>query len=289
MDEVTVFGKPFAIVSRADQYIGRALAEFGYWEPINSRFFANYFMLHPDSLFCDVGANAGYFAVLAAEASRGRCRVMAFEPEPQQYACLVENVTRRDLTNVRTANLALGNHRGEAQLMRHRRNLGDHRLWPGTTSHRDNEWNFEDSLIPVQLATLDAQLAGQLPDVVKIDVQGYEYQVLEGMRDTLARIEEHFFMVCEWTPKMLRVQGTNPDDLLAFLHSFGLRIYVVGPGDNRVPVPLEEWARPRMNPISRSTSSVPNVSLNPQRWDGTSCPSRARAILKRCSELLPAS
>jgi FkbM family methyltransferase len=225
--------------------MGPALARSGYWAPTVTQLLAGYFMLHPDGVFCDIGASSGYFTVLAAEASNGRCRVMAFEPEPHQHACLAENIRRRDLRGATAFASAVGERPGQARLMRHRTNLGDNRIWPGSTGYRDDEWNFEDGLIDVDVVTLDSALGGALPSLVKVDVQGYELHVLRGMRETLSRVDEAFFLVCEWTPKMLRTQGVRPEDVLELLVSYGFSIYAVGPTDSALPVALAEWSGPK--------------------------------------------
>ncbi len=243
MDSVFVFGKPFSLVSSHDQHIGPALRTRGFWEPINTRIVTNHLMFHPDTVFVDIGANAGYYSVLASEILSNRGQVLAYEPDPLQFQCLVDNIRRRDLKNVQAFALAAGNENRMAKLMQHHANFGDNRIYPGQGTNHDDEWNFKEGLIDVEMVTLDSHLKGVVPDLIKIDVQGYEYFVLEGLKDTLHQLPNHFVMICEWTPKMLRTQGVNPVQLVEFLRSYDLHLYINFPNYG-IPTPLEDWKPP---------------------------------------------
>src|SRR5207245_2930011 len=75
----------------------------------------------------DIGANVGYYTLLAAEKVGSHGKVLAFEPEPSRYALLEKNVRANDLKNVIPVQKAVSNKTGAARLyLDPRHNSGDH-------------------------------------------------------------------------------------------------------------------------------------------------------------------
>lgn len=222
--QITVFGKPFFILE-GDLWIGPTLAQMGYWEPLNTRIIASYMTLHPRGLMVDIGANCGYFSVLAAEASAGAAEVLAYEPHPDLARVIEENARCRHLESLTCHPLAVGERSKASRLMVHRANWGDHRLLPQTLGPKDNEWNFKEDTIPVQVVTLDDHLEGKVPTFMKVDAQGNELNILRGASQTLSRTAEAFWLLIEWTPKMMVVQGQDPFLLPKALHDMGFYVH----------------------------------------------------------------
>lgn len=142
------------------------------------------FLLHavrPDDLFVDVGANVGSYTVLAC-AARGASGV-CFEPVPATYSRLVANVEANGMAGrVETHNLGVSDREGTLAF---------------TSSHdvmnriiAEGEPRPADA-IDVPVTSLDAVLAGREPSVVKIDVEGFELQVLHGAGETLRKPSLH--------------------------------------------------------------------------------------------------
>lgn len=137
----------------------------------------------------DVGANAGQFAVASAKLFSG-VRVHSFEPVPACASELQKNVS--ELGNVVVYPFALGEAEDETSL---RVNTHSHSssVLPLARAHRDA---FPDAReageIWVKVSTLDQVFSGvELPGPVllKLDVQGYEAQVLRGGAETLSRVD----------------------------------------------------------------------------------------------------
>jgi len=131
-------------------------------------------LLRDGDLFVDVGANVGVYTVLAAGALGAR--VVSIEPVPQTFNKLIENLRVNDIVNkVTPHNIGLG--RAEATL----RFTADQ----DTTNHviPDEAWTGPSILVPV--STLDAVLNGDSPVLIKIDVEGWESEVLAGAAATL--------------------------------------------------------------------------------------------------------
>jgi FkbM family methyltransferase len=129
--------------------------------------------VHAGDVVFDVGANAGFFTLLAARLVGPFGRVVAFEPLPQAVEFLERHVALNRAENVRIVQAAVSNREGSA-LFR------DEAFTMGRVT--------DDGELRVRLVALDSLCnAGELPrpDVLKIDVEGAELQVLEGAQQLL--------------------------------------------------------------------------------------------------------
>jgi FkbM family methyltransferase len=144
--------------------------------------------LRPGDVFLDVGANAGYFSVLAGHVVGETGRVIACEPHPGALAVLRQAVIVNGLTEtIEIVDAAAGATSGTTRLF-----LSDDSVLSTTDPARSparTEFAFPRA-IDVRQITVDGWL-GPRPDLlgrlraIKIDVEGTEADVLEGMRITL--------------------------------------------------------------------------------------------------------
>jgi FkbM family methyltransferase len=131
--------------------------------------------LRSDDLFIDAGANIGVFTVLASGVTGAR--TIAFEPAPFAYQFLARNVLLNNLSTLVSArNMALGSRAGKIRFT----------AGLGTENHVVTDKDGVES-VEVESSTLDAQIAGLEPAVIKIDVEGFEYEVLAGGQDCLTK------------------------------------------------------------------------------------------------------
>jgi FkbM family methyltransferase len=133
----------------------------------------------------DVGANLGLYSIAVAR-RLPQATVIAFEPVPATYAALCQNVAA-NAPGCTTLELALGSAaRTELITVAHHYAAGSHLSSAGSLATHEGAGYVE---IDVEVATLDAVVAEQkLPrvDLIKIDVEGYETDVLAGATATLA-------------------------------------------------------------------------------------------------------
>jgi FkbM family methyltransferase len=126
--------------------------------------------------FVDVGANIGSYTLIASEVREAF--VVSIEPHPATFAMLKRNVERNQRKNVACFNLALSDHDGSV-------NLTDK---PGSSVNQVVEASGTNKrYVPVPCRTLDHLCAelGIHPDIVKMDVEGYEVEVLKGFGESL--------------------------------------------------------------------------------------------------------
>ena len=121
----------------------------------------------------DVGANIGFITVRAARAAS---HVIAIEPHPTRFRYLERNVALNGLRNVTCINCAVGRAEGEMVLYDVDPTLGPRSLDVSATPGRGRCYR-------VPLRTLDSLV--QDADLVKIDVEGYEEEVLRGATELL--------------------------------------------------------------------------------------------------------
>jgi FkbM family methyltransferase len=172
--------------------------------------------LRSDSSYVDVGANRGQVLREAIHAAPDG-RHVAFEPIP----ALAEELGRR-FPSVDCRPLALGNAARTATFCHFRRLDG----WSGLRRNTEiSDERGDPEYITVRVSTLDAELAGGTPAVVKIDVEGAELEVLEGAAQTLSRARP--LLIFEHVKRASELYGSAPDAVWGLLDELGYEILSV--------------------------------------------------------------
>jgi FkbM family methyltransferase len=183
------------------------------------------FVLHflrPGELFVDVGANVGSYSLLAA--AECGARVKAYEPVPATFEWLKRNVAENGLQNqVQLFNHALGAENGMVAM----------------TAMLDAQNHLAESgdahTINVPIRRLDDSLAGDIPTLIKIDVEGAEDQVLAGVQKTIADSRQQALII-EMTNKAF--PGSPIINCHAWLLQQGYTAFRYEP-ESRTLVPLQ--------------------------------------------------
>jgi FkbM family methyltransferase len=165
---------------------------FGRWEPAMTAFLTS--RLSSGRVFVDVGANIGWFDLVAAPLVGETGGVVAIEASPAIHARLAEQVRGSNLTNVRTVNEAVGSASGWVHIV------------------DGPSWNSAQSAVvadverrpgSVACRTLDEILTAEeiaACRIVKIDVEGAEFEVVRGLGPLLDRLAEDAEIVVEVGP-----------------------------------------------------------------------------------------
>ena len=168
------------------------------------------FLLHflrKEDLFVDVGANVGVFTVLAS-AVVGCCSV-AVEALPVTFAKLVDNLRLNDIeSRVEALNLALGDQDGELGFTSGFDTM-NHVLAHGEATEA----------ITVRVCPLDTALSGRIPQLIKIDVEGFETLVIGGANVTI-EAPDHMVVIMELNGCGIRY-GFRDEDLHCIMMSKG--------------------------------------------------------------------
>ena len=189
---VGVPGTNAQLLISVNSNFGSLYFERSSYEPATTDFIHN--TLRPGNVFVDIGANIGYFTVLAASVVGHSGRVIAFEPNPGPRGMLQQSVSKNRLGgHVRLFDCALadaGSKDTKLYLSNDPWNSGISSMvpWQG---HLDSGNLSENNVITVQTRTFDSiveELCIDRVDMIKIDVEGAELRVLKGMRRLLEGI-----------------------------------------------------------------------------------------------------
>lgn len=169
-------------------FLQRSLFLAGDFEPeVSACIQAN---LRPGDCFADLGANVGFYTLMAARRVGPEGRVFAFEPNPGTYAALCANVALNQFRQVTPVQLALSDACGTAALYADAAgNSGASSLLPREASGAPTT---------VRTMTWDeyaAQHAVPTPSLVKMDVEGFELHALRGMKGLLTAPNAPRFLI----------------------------------------------------------------------------------------------
>jgi FkbM family methyltransferase len=207
-----------SISGNTRDFIQRHVFYFGVWEPNLTAFLER--RLRAGDVFVDVGANIGYFTLLASRCVGPTGRVLALEASPQTYRHLLRNLTGNGTANVEAINVAASDRRGTASMFRaEASNIGASSLV--ATAGRE----FEADVATDSLDALLQHHALTNVRFVKIDVEGAEWLVLQGMRDLLAHAAQDLEVCVELRPQSLSQYGRSVTDVLSLFAGFGFHPY----------------------------------------------------------------
>ena len=210
-------GRLFA--HRDDEVITANLIRWGVWEARETEFLRT--LLREGDTFVDVGANIGYFSVLAAGCIGSRGYLIAFEPEPRNLELLRMNLARHLVgPNATVFPVAAYSHACQMALATNEANRGDHFLAPPATTG-----------LQVRCVRLDDVLPRSV-DVIKIDTQGFDHDVLAGLSQTIAA-NPALVVLTELSLTKLADRRIDVDEVLAGYVARGFGIEE-----------LDAWGRP---------------------------------------------
>ena len=182
--------------------------------------------LHAGETFIDVGANNGYFSLLASNIVGSKGRVIAFEPNPEAYQRLLANSALNSSKNLTAYNIALGAASMVGQLKIDSINDGaSYVIAKSDLSDMIHAKTTPDrGMQEVKIDTLDNLCpAGTKVDMIKVDTEGYETEVLRGSeRIILANC--NLKLIVEYDKASLLRRGLDYDLLLNLLSGYGFTI-----------------------------------------------------------------
>jgi FkbM family methyltransferase len=167
--------------------------------------------IRPGMTVLDIGANIGYYTLLAARGVGPSGRVYAFEPDARSRSGLERNLRLNQMGNVTVIPKAVSDTAGRQPLY-----LSDSAAKSGLSRSM-----AEDSVVDttiVDTVRIDDLLEGARVDVVKMDIEGHEPAALRGMRETLERSPD-LRLFLEFSPVALRAAGTDAASFGAALRS----------------------------------------------------------------------
>lgn len=168
-------------------------------------------LVEPGDIVIDVGANIGTLALTFAKKTKTQKSVFAFEPHPKIFRYMNDNI-------------ALNGVEGQVQCFCMA--LGDkqEKLYFSNQSDDTNNAISNRGQLEIDVCRLDDVFQKQHVRLLKIDVEGYEYQVLLGARETCSNAD---MIYLECIPSMLERNGGSEEKICDFLKGLGFKIYHV--------------------------------------------------------------
>lgn len=197
---------------------------FGFWE--ESRYSLYDLMKEGQTIF-DIGTNVGDVALHAAKLVGEMGEIHCFEPDPRNYIRLDINLRLNKFTNIVSNQVGLGHEAGSFKIeVVESGNLGMNRIVSNELDHKDYRL--------VEIITLDSYVLEtnmENIDLVKIDVEGFEYNVLKGSVNVVEKYHPVFFI--ELDNNNLLGQEGSARQLILFLEKHG---YDIIHAENHQPI-----------------------------------------------------
>ncbi|QBR07508.1 FkbM family methyltransferase [Streptomyces sp. S501] len=226
--------------------IQRYIYTFGVWEPPLTKWLQR--TLQPGDTFVDVGANIGYYSLLASRLVGMSGKVVAVEASPDFHALMSANVALNRASNVRTVSEAVSD-RAEVLhfVLASSANMGANSIVPYAGKA---ESHVDVPARPLPAILSPSELAAAR--VIKVDVEGAEGSVVRGLVPALGRLRPEAELAIEVTPERLARLGESAQELLDALASHGFHPY-------RLPNDYAPASYPR---------AVRRPGPAPRRWEG---------------------
>lgn len=184
-----------------------------------------HFKICKGGVFLDVGAHVGKYSIALSKIVGPHGLVAAIEPHPENFRVLKQNIKLNDLKNVVPYNLAAWNEECTLTFF-----AGD-----SSAAFSAEKYNYRRSMI-VQAIPLDAivrKLNCNRVDLVKIDVEGAEYEVLLGLENTLRNFSPNV---------IVEVWKKNADKVATFFNNLGYNVRTISEGgEYNIGSPNYNW------------------------------------------------
>jgi FkbM family methyltransferase len=226
MKKVTLYDGREMLVLKDDVGISTELEEAGHHERSSTEFIKT--ILTPGMKVIEIGANIGYYTFLEVKLVGPEGFVYAIEPVPENYACLVANIEMYEYTNIRPFQVAMGASNSLVKMRTAKRSNTGTMLNKEVTS----DW-YEDLFattykedITVEQMRLDdfrELFHIPVPDLIRMDVEGYEGEIFLGAQKTIAAMKKGSYLFLELHPPVFAPNDRTMSKLVKNLYSHGFK------------------------------------------------------------------
>ncbi len=190
----------------------------------------------PESVIFDLGANLGYFSLLCASHSAS-AKIFAFEPIPANMTILCRHLLINDIKNVTPVNLAVSDNLGLVDFS------ADNQSVSYTYKQSSSYYGTRHLNIKIGTTSLDilnTQFGFTEPDIIKIDVEGAEYDVLLGAEALIKKCRPKILL----STHEVHVEGVE-EKCLVFLERLNYSYLKMKNISNRMNGLNDFWCTPK--------------------------------------------
>lgn len=195
--------------------IAKLLGIKGSYEEETTKLFSE--ILKEGMTVLDLGANIGYYSLLIGKQIGEKGKVFAFEPWHESFSILQKNIEVNGFKNIIPVAKAVSNKCGRQKLFLSNDPLEHHLGRESGSKFIETDVTTVDEFVREQNISVD---------LVKIDVEGTEMHVLEGMAETISN-NPHIKIITEFVPEHLEQNNCSPSAFLRKLFSYGFKLYVI--------------------------------------------------------------
>ena len=231
----TPFGKNLDLVMPENDHQTKMICNYGLYER-SLCFILREFSLNEKNIFFDVGANIGFFSLLFTKLSQSGI-ALSFEPCTEIRNILEENKKNNHADSIKIFPLAVGKKSSDGFLSLNQFDTGETRF-----SSNEGE--------KVKIISLHEFIENTnlFPNILKIDIQGYEIDALSGLLPSLG--ERKPFIFFEFTPYLIPNWRTEIVNVLEHYRELGYNFHLLRAHDEyvleRIPMSLllefYDWA-----------------------------------------------
>ena len=215
-DYAEVFGNKLILNKKG---LALTISHYGTYEELEAKIMEE--KIKVGSIVVDVGANIGLHTLNMARIVGNTGQVFAFEPDPSNFEILRKNVKINNYQNIILEEKAVGDKHGRVTLYQSD-HPGNHRLFPQT---KQAKGEVEVELTSLDKYFIDSNLAEKI-SFIKIDVEGLEFSVLNGMKNILKN-NKKIKILFEFVPENIMEVGFAPIGVLNLLTSIGFKLYCI--------------------------------------------------------------
>jgi FkbM family methyltransferase len=177
--------------------------------------------LKPNDVFIDIGANIGYFSIIASKRVASNGKVYSFEPTDKTYERLRQSLILNNCNNVHTYQVALSDKCEQREFTTSTDGFDAY----NSLGSPSQGASFSKDIVQTQTFDFFQKEHNiPTPTLIKIDVEGWEIPVIEGMKETLEKANAPFLIV-EFTEDNAQLSGFTCADLYDLIISFGYSLY----------------------------------------------------------------
>ena len=182
-------------------------------------------LIKPGDKIIDIGANIGFYATILSEFTEANGKVYCFEPDSTNFNYLKKATANKN--NISIFNMAVSDSDSVLKVYKSKLLNVDHRTYPV---------NNYDSIEEVKATSIDKLISDKTilpPNIIKIDIQGYELVAFKGMKKLLSESKD-LKIVAEFWPHGFMRAGSSAIELFDFFDGLGYSIYFIGENESKV-------------------------------------------------------